>query len=240
MLIHSLAMDGSFWSDVADRLHDDCDVLLYDCRGHGRSDKPKGPYSVEQFADDLADLLAAVGWPSAVVAGASMGGCVALAFAAAYPDKLDGLGLFDTTAWYGPTAPQDWEGRAQKSQSAGLASLVAFQTTRWFSDGFRAAHPEVVEQAVSVFLANDLGAYAETCRMLGQADKRDALANIRVPTCIAVGSEDYATPIAMAQAMRDAIAGATLDVIPNVRHLTPLECPDIIAAALRNILAPRR
>jgi 3-oxoadipate enol-lactonase len=232
VLIHSLAMDLSFWSRVAERLRVDGDVLLYDCRGHGRSDKPAGPYSVELFADDLAALMDAVGWPTAMVAGASMGGCIAIAFAAAYPDKLDGLGLVDTTA------PQDWEDRARKSLDEGLKSLVGFQATRWFSDGFRQAHPDILNEAMSIFLANDIPAYAETCRMLGRCDKRAALPNIKVPTCIMVGEEDYATPIAMAQATHAAISHATLAVIPGVRHLTPLECPDIVAQALRGIIVP--
>lgn len=235
-LVHSLAMDGSFWSRVAQLLQPDADVLLYDCRGHGKSDKPAGPYTVELFADDLADLLAAIGWPSAVVAGASMGGCISLAFAAAYPAKVEGLGLVDTTACYGPTAPKDWEGRAAKSLTEGLSSLIGFQTTRWFGDKFRAAHPEVVQEAVSVFLANDIPAYAETCRMLGRCDKRAALSQIKTPTCILVGEEDYATPVAMAEALKAGIPGATLEVLPGMRHLTPLECPDVVARGLRRLL----
>lgn len=236
VLVHSLAMDSSFWSPVAERLKKDADILLYDCRGHGQSDKPRGPYTVELFAEDLADLLDAVGWPSAVVAGASMGGCVSLAFADAYPRRLDGLGLVDTTACYGPTAPRDWEDRAQKALTTGLSSLIGFQTTRWFGDKFRAAHPEMVEQAVAVFLANDVAAYAETCRMLGRCDKRAALPRIEAPTRILVGEEDYATPVAMAQEMHAGIRGSTLNVIPGMRHLTPLECPDIVADALRGLV----
>src|SRR5437762_476331 len=71
-LIHSVAMDRQFWQPVAERLvAAGASVLTYDCRGHGTSDKPGGPYTVELFADDLADVLDHVGWPSALVAGAS-------------------------------------------------------------------------------------------------------------------------------------------------------------------------
>src|SRR5688500_11329555 len=78
-IVHSLAMDGSFWDPVADLLADKAAVLTVDCRGHGASDKPPGPYTVELLARDLADLMSHLGWPSATVAGASMGGCVSLA-----------------------------------------------------------------------------------------------------------------------------------------------------------------
>jgi len=69
--------------------------------------------------------------------------------------------------------------------------------------------------------------------MLGRCNQSDALASIAVPCRIVVGEQDYATPVAMATAMQAAIAGATLTVIPDVRHFTPLEVPDQIAAVLR-------
>ena len=172
VLIHSLALDHSFWRPVAEKLAGIATVLTYDCRGHGRSDKPPGPYTVEQFADDLADILDAAGWMDAAVAGASMGGCVALAFAGRYASRLTALGLFDTTAWYGADAPQQWRERGEKALSSGFPALVAFQKTRWFGDAFREGHTGTVDTTVATFLANDARAYAETCRMLGAADLR--------------------------------------------------------------------
>jgi 3-oxoadipate enol-lactonase len=236
VLIHSLGMDRTFWNAVAAPLVETTAVLTYDCRGHGSSDKPAGPYRVEQFADDLADLMDHVGWDKAVIAGASMGGCVTLAFAAAYPAHALALGLFDTTAGYG--APAAWAERAVAAEREGLAKLVAFQTTRWFTDVFRDRRKDVVDAAVKVFLANSPQAYAETCRMLGACDLAAALPRLKMPARIAVGEEDYATPIAMAQALHRGIAKSTLTVIEHARHLTPLECPQRIAAELRALLSP--
>jgi 3-oxoadipate enol-lactonase len=235
VLVHSLAMDRTFWQPVVDLLLN-ASVLTYDCRGHGASDKPAGPYTVELFAQDLADLLDHVGWPSALVAGASMGGCVSIAFAAASPARTAALGLFDTTAWYGAEASKQWAERGDQAAEKGLASLVGFQTTRWFGDHFRANHPDVVRQSVDVFLRNDVKAYAETCRMLGAADKRSALGGFRMPTAVVVGEEDYATPVAMAQALHEGIAGSTLTILKGARHLTPLEQPERIAAELERLL----
>jgi 3-oxoadipate enol-lactonase len=235
VLVHSLAMDRTFWQPVAELLLN-ASVLTYDCRGHGASDKPAGPYTVELFARDLADLLDHVSWPSALVAGASMGGCISIAFAAAFPTRTAALGLFDTTAWYGAEAPKQWAERADQAVEKGLASLVGFQTTRWFGDGFRASHPDVVKHCVDVFLRNDVKAYAETCRMLGAADKRAALAGFRMPTAVIVGEEDYATPVAMAEALHRGIAGSTLTILTGARHLTPLEQPERIAAELERLL----
>ena len=231
-LTHSLAMTGSFWDRLVEALGDACTVLTWDCRGHGGSDKPSGPYSAALFGDDLAAVFDAAGWDRAICAGASMGGTVTLAFAARHPARVRGLGLIDTTASYGEGAPAAWEERAQKARQAGLASLTAFQVTRWFSDDFRAANPELVEACVDIFCANDIDAYVETCRMLGSADLVGALPDMAVPTMILVGEEDYATPPPMAEQMHGLISGSTLEVIPGARHLTPLECPELIADRL--------
>jgi 3-oxoadipate enol-lactonase len=236
VLIHSLAMDHSFWDPVADRLADAASILTYDCRGHGASDKPPGPYTAELFARDLAALMDHVGWRSAVVAGCSMGGCVALAFVAAYPERVQGLGLFDTTAWYGAEAPQQWGERADRAAASGLEGLVEFQTTRWFGDRFREEKADVVRRSINVFLANDRRAYAETCRMLGVCDVRPALPRINVPTRILVGEEDYATPLDMARNLQAGIPGSSLTVLTGARHLTPLEIPDQVADEIRMLV----
>jgi 3-oxoadipate enol-lactonase len=240
VLVHSLAMDRSFWRPVAERLAANAGVLIHDCRGHGRSDKPVGPVTVEQHADDLADLLDVLGWRTALVAGASMGGCIALAFAIRHPQRVSALGLVDTTAWYGPDAPKNWEQRANAALASGLSSLIDFQLTRWFGDKFRTDNPQVVKDCVDAFLRNDPAAYAQTCRMLGACDLRAGLASIKIPTAIVVGEEDYATPPAMAQAMHAAIAASSLTLLPGARHLTPLERPDEIAAALEELLQRTR
>ena len=231
-LVHSLAMDHTFWLPVAERLAADMAVLVYDCRGHGRSGKPAGPYTTALFAADLANLMDAIGWPSAAVAGASMGGCVSLAFAAHFAQRTTALGLIDTTAWYGAEAPQQWEQRAQKAKAEGLKGLIEFQKTRWFGEPFREAHPDVVQHCIDVFLANDLSAYAETCRMLGTNDLRSALPAISCPTTVIVGEEDYAAPPAMAQALHDGIRNSRYVLIEKARHLTPLEVPDRITSEL--------
>jgi 3-oxoadipate enol-lactonase len=231
-LIHSLAMDRRFWERTAERLAPAGDILLFDCRGHGASSGINAPFTAEQFAGDLADVFDAIGWADAIIAGASMGGCVALAFAAPHPDRMRGLGLVDTTAWYGAKAPEQWQERAQKALDTGMSALADFQRSRWFSKGFAVANPDIVTEAMDIFLANDVQSYAETCRMLGRFDQRAALPGIAAPTRIMVGSEDYATPLAMAEAMRDAIPGATLKVIEGAAHLTPLERPEDVAHGL--------
>ena len=235
-LIHSLALDRSVWDGVVEALGTRVQILAYDCRGHGRSGRPHIPYTAELFARDLAELMDHIGWESAAVAGASMGGCVTLAFGGLYSKRAEALGLIDTTAWYGPDAPKQFRERAAAAKAKGMGGLIDFQLSRWFSEGFRNGHVARVKAATEVFLANDFECYAASCALLGDADLRHYLLSFTMPVAVIVGEEDYATPIAMANALHAGIPHSSMRVISGARHLTPIECPDVIAAELLTLL----
>lgn len=234
-LIHSLALDRSVWDGVVKQLEHEAEILTFDCRGHGRSPWTPGPYTAQLFAGDVAELFNHVGWDRAVIAGCSMGGNVAQAFAAEYPERTAALGLIDTTAWYGADAPAKFKERADTARSKGLRGLIDFQLTRWFSDDFRAKHPDVLDRTTATFVANDVECYAASCGLLGAADSRPQLGSFKMPTAVVVGEEDYATPVVMAQQLHAGIPQSTLSIIPRARHLTPIEFPDRIAAELRGL-----
>lgn len=235
-LIHSLALDRSVWDGVIRELAGQAEILAYDCRGHGRSGRPAGPYTCELFARDLAELLDHLGWRSAVVAGCSMGGCITQAFAGLYPQRTRGACLIDTTAWYGADAPKQWRERAATGRTKGLGALIDFQVTRWFSDGFRAARPDAVGPLKNIFLANEIACYEATCEMLGTADLRPLLPSIQSPVAIVVGDEDYATTVDMARALNQALPRSTLTVLKGARHITPVERPQDIATQIAGLL----
>jgi len=235
-LVHSLALDGSIWDRLVEALAGEMEILLYDCRGHGQSEKRAGKYTAQLFADDLAAVMDQCGWPSANVAGCSMGGCVALAFGAAYAKRAEGLGLVDTSAWWGPTAPQDWRARAEGAAKDGLSPMVPIQLGRWFSDRYREAHPDTIQAITRIFLASDVNCYQSSCAMLGETDLRETARSLRQPVAVIVGEEDQATPIAMSQSLHELIPRSTLTIIPGGRHLTPIEFPKEVAGALKDLL----
>lgn len=236
-LVHSLALDRHVWDGVIAELAGQVEIVAVDCRGHGRSSRAPGPYTAELFAHDLSAVLDDAGWSAAVVAGCSMGGCVAMAFAGLFPTRARALGLIDTTAWYGPDGARQFGERAETARAKGLAALVPFQMSRWFGDAFLGAHADVVARHAATFQANDLDCYAAACALLGAADLRAHLPHVRVPATIMVGSEDQATPLSMSEALQRDIAGSRLVVLPGARHLTPIECPDAVAAELRALVA---
>jgi 3-oxoadipate enol-lactonase len=236
VLIHSLAMTRKFWQLIATNLVEYADILTYDVRGHGESSLNGSTFTHDLFADDLSNLLNYLGWGKVVVAGASMGGCISLAFAVKYPNRTSGLGMIDSTSWYGEDANEKWRERADKAIKNGMSSLVEFQKSRWFSDKFRDENSEKVFDAISIFEKNDVNAFANTCKMMGDFDLRDKLQYIKIPVSILVGEEDYATPVQMSEFLNQSISNSTLKIIKGKRHLTPIECPEVICEELINLL----
>lgn len=236
-LVHSLALDRGVWAHVVPHLVEHADVLTYDCRGHGASGTGAYDYSMPQFADDLADLLDALGWPDVLVAGASMGGAVAQQFAASHADRTVAGVFVDTTAWYGEGAPEAWRARGAKPRESGFASMLDFQFPRWFGDDYRRDHPDVLDALRETFVANDAEAYEATCAMMGGYDLRPLAPQIAAPTAVVVGSEDYATPPEMAEALAKPLGSAPVTVLDGAKHLTPLERPAEVAAVLLDTLA---
>lgn len=234
-LIHSLALNRSIWDAVLAAIDGAASILTYDCRGHGKSGRRvTEAFTPELFARDLAELLDHVGWEDAVVAGCSMGGNVAQAFACRYSSRTRALALVDTTAFYGDDAPVKWRERAENARANGLGSMIDFQISRWFSETFRMRSPDVVARLSEVFLASDIDCYVAACQMLGHADLRPCLSSLKMPVAILVGEEDYATPVAASEYLQASIAGSTLTILKG-RHLTPVECPSEVAAHLMEL-----
>jgi 3-oxoadipate enol-lactonase len=236
VLLHSLALDRSMWEGLIEHLPQDRAVVAPDLRGHGASPSG-GSFTIEDMADDVAATVAGLGYDRVTVVGLSMGGCVAQALAVRHPHVVEGLGLIDTTAWYGPDAPAEWEARAAKARENGMASLSQFQLARWFGDDFVREHPQIGERLLRVFAGNNVDSYTASCRAMGAVDLRDAIGELDVPTVIVVGEHDPATPPEHARALHERISGSTLHVMPGTKHLTPIECPAEVAALLAPLLA---
>lgn len=232
VLLHSLALDQSMWAPLVSEIGDGRTVITLDLRGHGESPNSDS-FSIEDMAEDVAETMADLGHDHVIVVGLSMGGCVAQAVATRHPSLVTGLGLIDTTAWYGPDAPQNWAERAAKAREQGLGSLAAFQIERWFGEEFLRAHRDQAEQLLVVFASNDIDSYIASCHAMGQFDARHAIESIAAPTVVIVGEFDPATSPKHAREISSRIQNSVLHVIPGAKHLTPIERPSEVAALIR-------
>lgn len=226
VFLHGFPLDRSMWAPQVGALMRQGRCIAPDLRGFGTS-TPAPPYSMDQYADDVAALLDALGARPAVVIGLSMAGYIAFAFWRRHRAKVRALVLADTRA----SADTD-EGREKRrrlievARARGGGTVAEMQIGSMVGETTRRRRPEVVETVRAMMAAAPVeGIIGALEAMMARPDSTPALATIAVPTLIVVGEEDTLTPPAEAQAMHEKIRGSRLEVIAQAGHVCNLERP---------------
>lgn len=211
-------------------------ILRYDQRGHGDSDAPSGPYSIEDLAGDFVGLLDDLGIERVCFCGVSMGGAPAMWLAAHSPERIDRLVLACTSARFGE--PESWLERAAEVRAHGLEPIADDVLGRWFTAPFTAANPETVTWFRELLLRTPAEGYAGCCEALARWDFRGRLADIGAPTLVLAGEQDPSTPPAHAELLAQGITGARLAVVAGAAHLANVEQAEAFSHLVGEHLAP--
>jgi 3-oxoadipate enol-lactonase/4-carboxymuconolactone decarboxylase len=231
---NSLGTTIEMWDDQVRALAARYRCLRYDTRGHGRSPVVEAPTGIDDLADDLAGLLDALEIETAHLAGLSLGGMTAQAFAARYPGRTASLVLMATSAHLPP--PETWDQRIAAVRAHGMAAIADAVVGRWFTPEFRTEAPERIRVVRDRLLRVDPRGYAACCAAIRDMDLRPRLSSITAPTLVIAGAEDPATPVAMAEDLEARIPGAQLIVISQAAHLLAVERPEAVSAHLEAFL----
>lgn len=237
VMSHSLACNVHMWDPQVPALAKRYKVLRFDTRGHGQSDAPPGPYTLDMLADDVKGLFDHLGVRECHWVGLSMGGMIGQTFALKYPGVFRSIALCDTTSAYPEGAAALWEGRVKVATEQGMEPLVPPTLERWFTEGFRKAQPEKVAKIADMIRATPVAGYAGCCAALPKIASTARLKEIACPALVVCGEQDMGTPLAMSQAIHAAMPGSELVVIPNAAHISNLEQPEAFTAALERFLA---
>ena len=235
-LSHSLACDLHMWDEQMDALTKNYRVLRYDTRGHGRSEAPAGPYTLEELADDVHGLFGALGIRQTHWAGLSMGGMIGQTFALKYPGIFRSMVLADTTSRYPAEAAPVWADRIRTAQTQGMDAIVEGTLARWFTEPYRKSNPPAVARVGASIRATPVAGFVGCCHAIPQIDVTRRLKEITCPTLVIVGEQDPGTPVAMAREIHDATPGSELVIIPSAAHLSNIEQPQAFNAALLGFL----
>lgn len=222
-LSHSLATTLDMWQPQLQRLGEHFTLLRYDTRGHGGTSAPAAPYTLEQLADDAQALLQHLGMERTHWLGLSMGGMVGQMLAIRHPQLLHRVVLADTTGQVPSAGAQMWADRVRIARSEGMAALVQPTLSRWFTDPYRAAQPELMARIGAMIHHTPLEGYAGCCAAIASTNTLAALQQLRAPALVIVGEQDQATPPAAAQALAQHWPGARLQVLPGAAHLSNIE-----------------
>jgi 3-oxoadipate enol-lactonase len=237
VLAHALGGTLRLWDAQAAALVGRYRVLRYDVRGHGESEVVAGPYTLEQMADDLRELLESLGIIETHFVGLSMGGLIGMTFALAHPRVLGRLVLCDTTACYGPGLRPMWDDRMRVAQTQGMTEELIERTMAvWFTPAFRERHTAEVNRVRAMLRNTDPHGYAASIRAIAGADLRGRIGAIQAPTLVVVGEDDPGTTPAMARVLHDGIPGSKLCVIPGAMHCSVVESAEQFNRALLDFL----
>ena len=236
VLSHSLASSGIMWEQQMPALVGGYRVLRYDTRGHGGSDAPAGPYTLDELGDDAVALLDALDIERVHWVGLSMGGMIGQNLALRHPGRLLSLALCDTTSRIPDEARTLWDERIAEAERNGMQGLCDATMERWFTPPFLAENGPQLECIREQFLATPTSGYVGCCQAICALDYTDALSAVSVPTHLIVGARDPSTPPAASRAIQDMIRGATLSVIDDASHLSNVEQPDAFNEALLGFL----
>ena len=232
VLLHGFLGSSRYWQDIIPRLCPHVHVIAPDLRGHGQSDAPDEPYSMESMADDVAELLALLNVRKAAMFGHSMGGYVTLAFADRHADRLAAFGLIHSTAY-----ADDEKGKQNRANTIGairndgIAKFADGFAPRLFAPEHVETMPERVEIARQIGRATDpVGAIRATEAMRDRPDRNETIRRADVPVLLVAGQRDQL--VAVERTFSVSKPSVVQHTIPDAGHMSMLEQPEQLAEAM--------
>jgi len=230
---NSLGTNYSMWQPQIDALKDDFYIVCYDTRGHGQSSAPNHAYTIEELGQDVVDLLDYLNIKQTNFCGISMGGLTGQWLAVYKPEYFNKIIVSNTAAKIGNK--DAWLERADKVRQEGLQPISDTAASRWFTDRFIQAKPDVVKTMSENLSTGSPQGYANCCEALAMADLRENLKNAKVPMLVIGGEQDPVTTVEDAKAMVNTAQNATLATI-NASHIANVEKAEDFTQLIKEFL----
>jgi 3-oxoadipate enol-lactonase len=223
MLSHSLGSSLVMWEPQMRALEPYYQVLRYDTRGHGSTDAPTGPYTLEQLGEDAIGLVDALSVDVVHWVGLSLGGMIGQYLALNQSHRLRSLVLCDTAAIMPKESQAVRQERIETARNKGMQALLQPTLERWFTPPFLKQNSQEVTLIRNQFLATPVAGYIGCSEAIKELNYLDRLCEIQIPTLIIVGEDDPGTPVAASKAMHERIPDSKLVVLPSAAHLSNVE-----------------
>jgi len=229
IFIHGWLDDSSVWQPQVEALAGGHRVIVYDHRGHGQSDKPKGSYSMKMLANDLHALIQKLDLEKVTLVGHSMGAMTAMLFTLDHPGQVARLVLVGAAA------------RLPSTMRAGnlLRHIIPYRKfiEMAVKSGYHLPSEQVLQNGLKMALSTPkYVAYACYDEFTGKYDVRYRVAKIKAPTLVVVGEQDRNTPVALSRFLSSEISGSRLQVIAGCGHEVMVEKPDEFKHVLAEFL----
>ena len=232
VLLHGYPLDHHVWDDILPLLENTFDLIVPDLRGFGGSTTIDTPYTMDDYASDIAGMLDHLGIQKTAIAGHSMGGYVSLAFTRLFPDRITGLALVASQTLADP--PDRKEGRYKSAEDVkqnGIGGVVETMTTKFTpNEQLQAVARKIMERQQPAAYIGALKAMAE------RVDSTPLFALMNYPVVVIHGDADALIPIERAREVKAAVTHADLVEIASVGHLPMMEAKEKTAQALKQLV----
>lgn len=232
VFVNSLGADLRVWDGVATYFTDKYRLVRYDKRGHGLSDSPPGLYSLADERADLAGLLQSLGIFRPIVVGVSVGGMIAVDYAAHHPVRA--LIVCDSALRF--ATAEFWNERSAAIRREGMAAVAPRLAPRWFAPDFAEREPAAYRGYVNMLARTPAQGYIATCDLLAQEDVIEQAGAVQAPALVVGGAQDVSSPPQMVQALAEALPNAQFELIENAGHLPCVEQPAALAQTMAAFL----
>jgi pimeloyl-ACP methyl ester carboxylesterase len=225
VFIHGVGLDLSLWQDQVAGLKADQQIITYDMLGHGLSPSAPTDISLDTLAQQLLGLLDHMQLEQVHLIGFSLGGLVARVFATLHDHRLQSLVIMNSVFDRNESSRQAILKRVDDVEQHGPSANIDQALTRWFSPLYSQNNRHYLAQLKTKVLANHGASYGRCYRLFGEGDNavKDQLNNITCPTLITTGELDPGSTPAMSHALAAQISCATVVILPNARHMMPVE-----------------
>lgn len=236
VLLHPVGLDLTYWGAVIDALRPDYDVIACDLPGHGASPGTAEDWTLPRATEAVRAFVHGLGVGGVHLVGLSVGGMLAQSLVLTEPAVVRSLTLIDTAASFSDEGRAGMRVRASTARSSGMQGVLASTIERWFTAQTAADRPDLIDRVSKTLLAHDPLRHAAMWDMIAELDLVNGLRHIDCPTLVLVGEHDRSSPVSAARQLRDGIARASLAVVANAAHLSPLERPNVVNAHLTDFL----
>tara|TARA_B100000780_G_C21048345_1_gene420887 strand:- start:196 stop:978 length:783 start_codon:yes stop_codon:yes gene_type:complete len=231
---NSLGTDHTMWNKQVEALGKYFNILRYDTRGHGQSGTGNlKEYTIDMLGSDVIAILDHLNLDKVNYCGLSMGGQLGQWLGINASNRFHKIVICNTAAKIGTA--DGWNTRIAHVGEHGLASITGGTAERWFTPEFNQNHADKVQAILDVFVKNPVEGYAACCAAVRDADFRDSLNKLSVPTLIVSGTEDAVTTVEDGNFFEQNIP-QTSHVKFKAAHLSNVECADEFNAALIQFL----
>lgn len=243
VFIHGLVMDHTMYVAQFEDLPDSYRCIALDLRGHGRSECPPGPWSMQDSVNDVVEFIRGVDAAPCHLVGMSWGGYIASRIALQEPELVRSLVMIDSSLDADSDDMAALErGFMETVEKDGLTDeVIESSLPLLYGERFRTSEADAIAVHFDRLRSMKREGVVEGLRAIVERDSLLSRAgDIKVPVLVIHGEEDLAIPIAQAEKMAEVIGNAELVRVPGAGHSTPLEAPDVVNEALASFLAAVR